>query len=205
MTADRRRRMRARLAGAATALAVALGGPAQAYELDELARCLAVDGRLEVGYRQDRLVQSIDETLSSSGRMVYRPPDRLELIQREPQRERAVIEGGRMSVFDGDGDEVATFELAERPGLQLTFDGVRGLLAGDAQALREAFAVSLQGGRADWTMRLEPRSEAARYHLNAIEVTGGAHDGGCAVRSIDVRLRGGGRRTIHLRSGGDSG
>lgn len=174
---------------------------ARAYELDELASCLAVDSRLEVAFRQERLIASVNETLTSHGRMIYEPPGRLILVQEEPRRERAEIDGARMSVQDGDGNEVASFDLSERPGLKLTFDGIRGLLAGDAAALRQAFEVRLDGAEADWRMTLKPRGEAARRQLWDITVHGGA----CRVETIDVKPRDGGRRTIHLRPEGTGG
>lgn len=176
-------------------------GPAAALELDELAQCLAPEGDMQVAFRQERLVQSVDEMLESSGRLIYEPPSRLVMEQQEPRRERAVIEGDRMSVYGPDGGEVATFELASRPGMRVTFDGVRALLAGDAAGLRKAFDVTLQGNSANWQMELAPKDDDTRYHLQQITVDGGE----CQVAKIDVRMRDGGRRVIHLDADGASG
>lgn len=176
----------------------ALPSTATALELDELAACLAPDGGMQVSFRQERLVQSVDEMLESSGRLIYEPPSRLVMEQQEPRRERAVIEGDRMSVYGADGSEVATFELASRPGMRSTFNGVRALLAGDAAGLRKAFDVALEGRAADWQMTLAPKDEDTRYHLRRITVDGGE----CRVAKIDVRMRDGGRRVIHLRTDG---
>ncbi|MBK1696437.1 LolA family protein [Rhodovibrio salinarum] len=213
-----------RLAGALLAGGLAAGAllgatvPAHAQDggpdLDALARCLAKDGRVEVPFREERLVTSVDEMLESTGRLIYVPPRRLEKIVEEPRRERAVVEGDRMSVFDASGNEVATFDLSERPGLKATFDAVRALLKGDAAALQGGFKVSLSadpdGAAAGaWDMRLNPRGDDVGYTLSHIDIDGqGAPglvgDGGntpCQVRTIDVRLRDGGRRIIHLRPG----
>ncbi|MDZ7712843.1 MAG: LolA-related protein [Rhodovibrio sp.] len=194
----------------------------RAPELDRLAGCLAKDGRVEVAFREERLVTSVDEMLESRGRLIYEPPARLEKIVEQPRRERAVVEGDRMSVFDADGDEVATFDLAERPGLKASFDAVRALLKGDAEALRAGFEVALSAdpdGPAPgaWEMRLSPKGEDAGYTLSRILIdgqgapglSGGANggDGGganggaapCQVKTIDVRQRDGGRRVLHLR------
>ena len=162
----------------------------RAPELDRLAGCLAKDGRVEVAFREERLVTSVDEMLESRGRLIYEPPARLEKIVEQPRRERAVVEGDRMSVFDADGDEVATFDLAERPGLKASFDAVRALLKGDAEALQASFEVALSAdpdGPAPgaWQMRLSPKGEDAGYTLSRIEIDGqgapglsGADDGG---------------------------
>jgi hypothetical protein len=167
----------------------------------ELARCLATDGRVERAFREERRMPSVDETLTSRGRFVFEPPARLVKIVEAPRRERAVIAGGRMSVFDADGNEVAAFDLSERPGLERTFTAVRALLTGDAEALRAAFTVEIAGrgdARGGWRMTLEPRGEAASYELSRILVTGAD----CRVARIDVRPRGGGgRRVIHLGPG----
>lgn len=198
-----RHSIRASIVAVLTLLAAGSLAPmqARAYELESLASCLAADARFEVAFRQERLMTSVNETLTSHGRMIYEPPDRLILAQEEPRRERAEIDGARMSVQDGDGNEVASFDLSERPGLKLTFDGIRGLLAGDAAALRAAFEVALEGGESGWRMTLKPRSEAARQQIWDITVDGGD----CRVETIDVKLRDGGRRTIHLRPGETGG
>ena len=188
-----------------------------APELDALSACLAKDGRVEVAFREERLVTSVDEMLESTGRLIYEPPQRLEKIVEQPRKERAVVEGDRMSVFDAEGNEVATFDLAERPGLKASFDAVRALLKGDAAALEERFEVALSadadGSQAGaWDMRLSPKGDDAGYTLSRILIDGqgapgltgsdGA-DGGaqapCQVETIDVRQRDGGRRVLHLR------
>ena len=202
------------------ASAQAQEGDGAAPALDTLAGCLAKDGRVEVAFREERLVTSVDEMLESRGRLIYQPPARLEKIVEQPREERAVVEGDRMSVFDADGNEVATFDLSERPGLKASFDAVRALLKGDAAALEQRFQVALSaddGASAPgaWDMRLEPKGDDAGYTLSRIEIdgqgapglTGGDQgDGGggegaapCRVDTIDVRLRDGGRRILHLR------
>jgi outer membrane lipoprotein-sorting protein len=186
------------------------GAPA----LGALAQCLAKDGRVEVAFREERLVTSVDEMLESTGRLIYEPPERLEKIVEQPRRERAVVEGDRMSVFDAEGNEVATFDLGERPGLKASFDAVRALLKGDAAALEERFQVALAADTgADapgaWDMRLKPKGDDAGYTLSRIEIDGqgapglsaGGGEAPCQVETIDVRLRDGGRRILHLRPG----
>ena len=193
----------------------AQGDGGGAPDLDRLTGCLAKDGRVEVAFREERLITSVDEMLESRGRLVYAPPARLEKIVEQPREERAVVEGDRMSVFDADGNEKATFDLGERPGLKASFDAVRALLKGDAAALREGFEVTLSpGGGADaagaWAMRLAPRGADAGYTLSRIEIDGegapslvdGDAGAACRVETIDVRLRDGGRRILHLRPGG---
>ena len=192
-------------------------GRAGAPELDALSACLAKDGRVEVAFREERLVTSVDEMLESRGRLIYEPPERLEKIVEQPRKERAVVEGDRMSVFDAEGNEVATFDLAERSGLKASFDAVRALLKGDSAALEERFEVALSadadGSAAGaWDMRLSPKGNDAGYTLSRILIDGqGAPgltgsdgpDGGaqapCQVETIDVRQRDGGRRVLHLR------
>lgn len=166
----------------------------------ELARCLAAEGRVERAFREERRIPSVDETLTSRGRFVFEPPDRLVKIVEQPRRERAVVAGGRMSVFDAAGSEVAAFDLSERPGLARTFTAVRALLTGDAEALGAAFTVEIAArgdGSQGWRMTLEPRGEAASYELSRILVTGVD----CRVAKVDVRPRGGGRRVLHLAPG----
>ena len=187
-----------------------------APQLDTLARCLAKDGRVEVAFREERLVTSVDEMLESRGRLIFEPPERLEKIVEQPREERAVVEGDRMSVFDAEGNEVATFDLGQRPGLKASFDAVRALLKGDAAALAQRFEVALgadDGASAPgaWDMRLEPKGDDAGYTLSRIlidgqgapgltgEGGGGAGAAPCRVETIDVRLRDGGRRILHLR------
>jgi hypothetical protein len=184
-----------------------------APQLGTLAQCLAKDGRVEVAFREERLVTSVDEMLESRGRLIYEPPERLEKIVEQPREERAVVEGDRMSVFDAEGNEVATFDLGQRPGLKASFDAVRALLKGDAAALEQRFELALgadDGASAPgaWDMRLEPRDADAGYTLSRILIDGqgapgltGGSEGAapCRVETIDVRLRDGGRRVLHLR------
>jgi hypothetical protein len=122
-------------------------------------------------------------------------------------------------VFDAEGNEVATFDLGERPGLKASFDAVRALLKGDAEALRSRFEVALSAdadgtGAGAWDMRLSPKGDDAGYTLSRILIdgqgapglTGGGDGGGnagaaapCQVQTIDVRQRDGGRRVLYLR------
>jgi hypothetical protein len=176
--------------------------------LAALADCLAKDGRVEVPFREERLVQSIDRMLESTGRLIYEPPDTLIQQVEAPKQERAVVEGDRMSVFDASGAEVATFDLAQRPALKALFDAVRALIQGDAGALRETFEVSVNAREteagAGWGMTLKPTAEEVEYELSRILIDGTGRpgaDAACEVATIDVRKRGGGRRVIHLRPG----
>ncbi len=186
---------------AASALAL-IGGllaatAAQAAEPDlpELLARLALDeGRQEIAFEESRYNRLITEPVRSRGRLIYEPPDRLIKRLEAPRRESAVLERERLAILDAQDREVASIDLWLQPDLQMVYGSIKAVLAGDAEALRSAFWVSLDGKREAWVLTLRPRSDSARTRLEQVVIEGR----GSKLLSFEFREADGDRSQLRL-------
>ena len=150
--------------------------PAQAAEpdLQALLSRLALDGgRQEIAFEESRFNRLVTEPILSEGRLIYEPPDRLIKRIETPRRESAVLERDRLAILDAQDREVASIDLWLQPDLQMVFGSIKAMLTGDAEALRSAFWVSLDGGATEaWALTLRPKSDSARTRLEQVLVEG---------------------------------
>lgn len=149
--------------------------PAQAAGLDlqELLPRLALDdGRQEIAFEESRFSRFLMEPVLSRGRLIYEPPDRLIKRIEAPRRESAVLEQERLAILDAQDREVASIELWLQPDLQMIYGSIKAVLTADANALRAAFWVSLDGNPEAWTLTLRPKTDSARTRLRQVLVEG---------------------------------
>ncbi len=142
-----------------------------------------------VSYSEVRKMPSMESTTTSSGVLFYQAPDHLERQTSKPFPERAIIEGGKLTL------EIETasgqmrrreFALKDLPGPRPFFIALRAVLSGDLAALRQNFETALEGDEAGWRLKLKPREPADR-HIREIVVSGRALE----ILVIDVRERNG--------------
>lgn len=114
---------------------------------------------------------------------LYVRPDADTLVRevRAPYAETTSIRAGEVAIRRG--DSTRRFPLARAPELAGLQAGFGALLAGDGARLREHFAVSSQGSRAQWTLRLVPVDPVLAAKLRDIVLYG--H--GAELRCIETR------------------
>jgi len=151
--------------------------------LETLMRRLAAVQRAEATFTERKTLAALAEPVVTHGHLVWRRPAYLAKITDPPDAETLVVDGDTLTVSGGaDGEHAAPrrLDLSGEPGLRALVDAVRGTLAGDLVVLSAAYAVTMAGGLADWTLTLTPRApEVARYLTRA--VLGGT---GAALRSV---------------------
>jgi Outer membrane lipoprotein carrier protein LolA-like len=121
---------------------------------------------VEVSYRH-----MLDHPMVVSGEMKWLGGDRLERDVEKPYREVAKIDDGELSVQRGSG-AVHRTSVSRAPEVGAILAGFRALLSGDAAALSNDFALSIQGGDAGWTLTLIPRTNRLKSRISSIVIDG---------------------------------
>jgi len=134
-----------------------------------MARLAAVPER-RARFQEEKRLAALTEPLRSTGRLLYRRPDRLEKVTESPEAESLVVDGDRLVITTGQ-EPPRVVDLAAHPEVRAAVDAVRGPLSGDLAALRRSFAVTASGTPAAWRLVLVPTDPAARL-LATVEVDG---------------------------------
>ncbi len=135
-----------------------------------MARLAAVPER-RARFREEKRLAVLTEPLRSTGRLLYRRPDRLEKVTELPEAESLVVDGDRLVITTGQ-EPPRVVDLAAHPEVRAAVDAVRGPLSGDLAALRRSFAVTASGTPASWRLVLVPTDPAAARLLATVEVSG---------------------------------
>ncbi len=182
--------LRARIAGAASALLLAWPLSAAAQEepwdfarlMAQLAQVQATQAR----YSEVRRVAVLQKPLQLSGTLLYERPALIEKRQILPFSEVIRAEGNWLTVErEGKTRRIA---LLNEPLVAALVESLRATLAGDGAELERLYSVRVGGTRQRWTLALTPRE---------LEVAG-------VVKSIDIA--GSGSRIVRLEilePGGD--
>lgn len=178
------------------ALLLALTGEASAGtpDLETLLKSIAVKGAQEVAYEERRYFGALTEPIVSRGHLRYEPPARLIKRVESPRRETAVVDEDLLTVLDSGGAETATIDLWQNRDLRLVFDGLRGVLSGDPDALRTVFNPTLEEAGAGWRLHLVPRGEPDDTRIKVIVVSGMAK----RIDSFEIQEADGDRSLIRL-------
>lgn len=124
----------------------------------------------------------------------YRRPDTASLVRevRAPYAETSTIRDGEVTVVRT-GKPPRRFALARSPelaGMQASFGA---LLAGDKAALERDYALSAEGMRSDWTLRLVPRDARMAASIGQIALYGQGNE----LRCIETHpVKGEAQRTL---------
>jgi hypothetical protein len=141
---------------ATDALVAGLGRPAPAH----------------TAFAEARFMQVLERPLVVSGQLSWLGGDTLERHVRTPHEETARIAGGKVTQQRA-GEPARSFSLARAPQLQVLVDSFVALLSGDAQRLRQSFAIARRGeGSGAWTLTLTPRDLAVARTVASIRIDG---------------------------------
>lgn len=157
------------LAGVAGLAAPAARGAAPAT-VDGILSRLATGGARESRFTEQKFLKVLDAPLRSSGRLVYKPPGRLERITEKPKPETLVLDGETMSMTrDGRTRSIAMSQL---PAVGALVGSLRDVLAGDGGALQRRFKPIAQGVDAGWQLVLLPSDAELAQLVTRIVVAG---------------------------------
>ena len=151
--------------------------------LDAVMRGLAGVREVRGRFEETKEVPGVEGVMASRGVLTWRAPDRLERRTLEPSEEVLVIEGERLTYLRPGQGVRREFSLGSAPELRPLVDGLRAVLAGDRATLERFFEVTFSGSVEAWSLRLVPRSLAARGAVQRVTVSGA----GASVRLVETQ------------------
>ena len=140
----------------------------------------------------------LETALESRGWLAVLPPDRLVRVTERPERSRLVLDGDRLWLETPEGRHDLSGERTSR----LFVGELLRLLRGDLEGLRQRYALAFEAetptgtGKAEWRLRLVPRSAEVRRRLEEITVIGDRH----GLRELRMRAPDGGRQVTRLEA-----
>ena len=175
-------------------LLLCLAAPAwAAFDAPALMQLIATHPGGTVPFEETRTLALLDEPLTSSGELVYQPPERLEKRTLQPQPETLIIDGDRIAIVrNGKKREL---RLGQYPEMEALIAGLRGVLLGNLPLLQQYYALRVSGDADAWTLELTPEDREARRWLRHIRVRGHGNQ----VQSMDTEQADGDRSRIVIQ------
>jgi outer membrane lipoprotein-sorting protein len=130
---------------------------------------------------ETRHVHLLNQPQTSSGRLIYVAPNRLQKVTIEPIPERLTIDGERLT-FERQGEPTRDISLRAHPEIGALAESVRATLAGDLPALTRYFTVELVGDVNGWLLTLTPKEAKPRDMVAAIRIKGQ----GIEIRDVET-------------------
>jgi hypothetical protein len=161
-----------------TLLSVATVCSASEREADALIARLAKPAPATVEFTEVRFSRLVREPLIVSGELGYSGPDSLDRRVTTPYRENTSIRGESVKV-EREGEKPRSFALKHAPELRGLLTGFSALLAGDADALHQAFNVRVSRSGDKWALSLLPANNRAQRRLHNIEIIGSGTEPRC--------------------------
>ncbi len=157
--------------------------PAQPSATDDsfaaLMRSMSARPRGHATFVERQFLGILTRPLESSGELYFEAPDLLEKHTLEPKREDLAIRGDSITVSRS--GRSYTLPVRKYPQVAALIEGIRAILAGDAETLRRSYSVTFASHDGQWTVTLVPR-ESALAGVKEIRF-GGASD---LIRTIEI-------------------
>jgi len=122
-------------------------------------------------YVETRTYRMLNQTVSSSGRLIYVAPDRLQKETIEPVPARLTVNGDRLTI-ERQGEPTREISLRDHSEIGAFVESIRATLAGDLPALTRYFTVGLAGDANAWTLTLAPMDPKLRELVTTIRIKG---------------------------------
>lgn len=170
----------ARRAGSVVTMALCCGGAgsptSSAADLEALMTALSRVREVRSSFHEQKELAGLTAPLASSGRLIYDAPARLEKRTTTPFEERLVVDHDWLTYTRPADGTLYTMSLDKAPELRGLVEAVRGTLAGDLDALRRYYEVTLAGSTADWRLTLIPVDARVDRVLASVRIDGRATD-----------------------------
>lgn len=151
--------------------------------LNQLMQFMAKHKEIHATFVESKYIKGIDVPLESSGDLMFMAPSTMVRHTLQPKPEMLKLTGDTMTVERM--GKTHSLHINDYPEISLHFEGVRALLAGDAERLNYLYHVDLTGTFLDWKLVLRPlQQDSALKSLNLL----GSHD---RVNSVEVHLNDG--------------
>jgi hypothetical protein len=161
-----------------TLLSAATVCSASERDADALIASLAKPAPTTIEFTEVRFSRLVREPLVVSGELGYSGPNSLDRRVTTPYRENTSIRGESVKV-EREGEKPRSFALKHAPELRGLLTGFSAMLAGDANALRQAFTVAATDKGEHWILTLRPKDTKAQRRLNMMEISGSGTEPRC--------------------------
>lgn len=166
-----RRPRRARVALAAPLVIAAYATAVEPqWDFATLMSQLAQVQTSRVRYSEVRRLAVLKQPLTLSGTMLYERPDRIEKRQELPFAEVIRVSGERFTL-ERDGNS-RSIQLQAAPLVAALVGSLRAILAGDSAELERLYAVTVEGAKSRWNLRLLPKEPEIGGVISRIDITG---------------------------------
>ena len=140
--------------------------------LNDLKTLLAIRTNFQARFQETHFSILLTKPLTTSGKLSFIPPSRLEKHVTAPFEEKYWIEGNQVHYESSSKGISTSFSLDENHALQGFLLGLRSALTGDYQTLQRFFSLTLAGTKDQWTLRLKPIDDSILEILTFIIIKG---------------------------------
>lgn len=142
------------------------------WDITQLMQSLSQTKIARARFTEQKYMSILNEPLTTSGRLEFRAPDRLEKHILKPFEERYLVENGTLVIEQPAQGSTRRFVLQQYPAIWALVEGLRATLAGDDTSLHQFYSISLQGTRNHWRMELTPLDKAMQEMVKSIRIQG---------------------------------
>jgi len=152
-------------------LLVPLPSAAGDWGLADLMTRLGEVPRYRATFRETKHLAVLSEPLVQEGTLLYEAPGHLRKVVTSPHEKIYDIRGDTLTISSPE-EGVRRVDIGDHPLLRSFVTTLRGILSGDRAALADSYRLRLEGGAAEWTLRLTPTDPALRERIREVEVHG---------------------------------
>jgi hypothetical protein len=145
-------------------------------------------------YSEVRHVAQLKRPIELSGSLTYSRPARMEKRQTRPFLEVMRVDGDTL-VVEREGKS-RSIMLSQVPVVGTLVESLRATLAGDASELERLYAITMEGPRERWTLKLLPREFEVAGVVSGISISGS----GSRVTRVEIREQGGDRSVMIIQN-----
>jgi len=124
----------------------------------------------EMRYVEKKYSAFLDDSITLTGVLHYRPPDTVIREQKTPERMRIEIKGNVVNIERNEDNR--TVKLNGAPALQVFVDSLRAILAGDLESIKAHYNIEFSGKVSAWKMLLRPRDNNLGGYIDNIKFEG---------------------------------
>jgi outer membrane lipoprotein-sorting protein len=162
------------------------------WNLEQLMNDLAQVRSSHATFVEKKSIAMLTAPLESSGELIYHAPDHLEkrTVKPKPElmildKDNLLIEMGKQHNFPITNEaryQRYNLQLQDYPEIAVFIDSIRCTLAGNLNALKKSYQLSLMGDKQNWTLSLTPSDEKILAIVQRIDITGADN----VIRSIEI-------------------
>lgn len=180
---------------AGIALGLALAASAGSLDVAQLMSALAKSQRSSATFTEKKYLAVLDKPVESSGELLFVAPAHLEKRTLQPRRETLLLDGDTLTLERS--QRKRTLRLSSYPEIAAIIESIRATLAGDADALRRHYRVSLVGTSESWSLLLTPLDRKVVAVVSRIRIEGRED----LVQTVEILQADGDRSVMRIDTG----